>query len=262
LVGRISVDFENVESDEELAALLGTALIIAGMKNYSSDAKYEKFSGLNAKMTADYPRRKIVARVSDGYKAADREVVLGLFLSLLKGTVGSLPERARPYVKKYGEFSKRKSFYSLDESLKKLRGRKRRGNAKGTAHDLNAVLSRVIFSTGLYKDFEAIPASEKVLELPKVFWSREKSRRRLAFYDSAANQIVVSRLFDSPKVPEFVIQYLLFHELLHAKHDAHYERGESKRRIVHHGDFKKEERSFAQYGEAEEWLKKNLRWLR
>ncbi len=256
------MEIENAGTDEDLCALLGAALIIADARGYSSEARFEKFSGLNAKMSADFSQKRIVARVSDGYRAAGRGAVVGLFLFLLKGIFKRLPERAEPYLEKYAEFSKRRSFYSLDESLKRLRGRKRRGSAKGEAHDLNAVLSRTIFSTGLYRDFEAIPSSEKVLALPKVFWSREKSRRRLAFYDSAANEVVVSRLFDSEKVPEFVIQYLLFHELLHAKHDPYYERGETKRRMVHHGDFKKEERSFAQYDEAEKWLKQNMRRLR
>ena len=44
------------------------------------------------------------------------------------------------------------------------------------------------------------------------------ARNRLGHYDPAHNTIVISRVFDDPRVPRYAVEYILFHEMLHLKH--------------------------------------------
>jgi predicted metal-dependent hydrolase len=91
-----------------------------------------------------------------------------------------------------------------------------------------------------------------VLAKPALSWSAKRSRYILGRYDSIHNTIYVSRVFDSPQAPSFVLEYILFHEMLHVKHKTCIR---DCRVLVHTPEFKKEERSFARYREAKLWLK-------
>jgi hypothetical protein len=62
---------------------------------------------------------------------------------------------------------------------------------------------------------------------------------------------VISRSLDVPEVPEFLVEYVLYHEMLHVKHRP---RIISGRRINHHAAFRADERRFAYYAEAMAYL--------
>jgi hypothetical protein len=73
--------------------------------------------------------------------------------------------------------------------------------------------------------------------------------------------IRIHPLLDREFVPRWYIEYVVFHEMLHAfvpdKYDS------SGRRIVHHEGFLKREREFRFYRRAQEWERENLgRFLR
>ena len=74
----------------------------------------------------------------------------------------------------------------------------------------------------------------------------------LGHYDAAHNTIVVSRIFDGPKVPRYAIEYLMYHEMLHLKHPVRVRAG---RRCVHSREFQAEERLFPELEEAKAFLK-------
>ena len=90
------------------------------------------------------------------------------------------------------------------------------------------------------------------LDKPRLSWSARKSRFVLGRYDATHHTIFVSRLFDAPSVPVYVIEYVMFHEMLHVKHQS---RVRDSRIIVHTPEFKMEERNFPHYQEAKLWLK-------
>jgi hypothetical protein len=91
-----------------------------------------------------------------------------------------------------------------------------------------------------------------VLERPKISWSEKRSRHILGRYDSTHHAIFISRLFDSAAVPEFVVEYVMYHEMLHLKHQTQVK---DCRVVVHTPEFKKDERQFDRYEEARFWLK-------
>ena len=86
---------------------------------------------------------------------------------------------------------------------------------------------------------------------PQLSWSRVKARALLGHYDPAHHTIIISRIFDRPEVPRFLIEYLLYHEMLHIKHPVEHRRS---RRCFHSAAFRAEERSFPQFREAKRLL--------
>ena len=91
------------------------------------------------------------------------------------------------------------------------------------------------------------------LDRPRLAWSETRSRRILGRYDATHNTIFVSLLFDSPRIPDFVLDYVLYHEMLHVRHPS---RASNCRLISHTPEFRAEERRFKDYQKATEWIRK------
>ena len=87
---------------------------------------------------------------------------------------------------------------------------------------------------------------------PQLTWSRDHARNMLGHYDPAHNTIVVSRIFDSLRVPRFAVEYILYHEMLHLKHPV---KLRGSRRCIHGPEFQAEERQFPHLHEAKQFLK-------
>jgi hypothetical protein len=89
-------------------------------------------------------------------------------------------------------------------------------------------------------------------EVPKLSWSKEVARHRFGHWDPDHQAVVISQVLDDPKVPEFVLDYVLYHELLHILHPV--KMGAGSKRIVHSAAFKRDERRFPDWQEAEKWI--------
>jgi predicted metal-dependent hydrolase len=83
-------------------------------------------------------------------------------------------------------------------------------------------------------------------------WSQDHARNHLGHFDPAHNTIVVSRIFDRKKVPRFVLEYLVYHEMLHLKFPV---KLKGTRRCVHGADFQAEEKLFPRLEEVKTILK-------
>ena len=231
-------------SDNDLLVAFNSAAKILKLDGYYVKARFHGYAGLKSTVYAD-ANRIINAKVSDGFRGASDEAALGLAVELLsKAFRKGVPENAARFVRAYDEAFDGAGAMKLHDSLRRTRGRKRHGEAKGRAFDLQEVLGKVI---------REYPFTFNGVGRPEIHWSRNRSRQRLAFYDSAFNDIVVSRAFDSPRVPEYVVEYLVFHELLHAKHDVEFNDA-GRRKRVHHAGFKKDEKRFALFKEANSFL--------
>jgi hypothetical protein len=98
------------------------------------------------------------------------------------------------------------------------------------------------------------------LTLPKVptlSWSKTVSRHRFGHWDPDHDAVVISQVLDDPDVPEFVLDYVLYHELLHILHPV--KMGSGTKRIVHSAAFKRDERRFPRWKEGEEWIRRLAR---
>lgn len=84
---------------------------------------------------------------------------------------------------------------------------------------------------------------------------KNRSRCSLGLYYDTLKLIKIHRLLDNPLVPDFVIEFVVFHEMLHAVCPAYIdERGVHR---VHGAEFKRREESFYCYKEATEWIRKH-----
>lgn len=94
-------------------------------------------------------------------------------------------------------------------------------------------------------------------KVPTLSWSKTVARHRFGHWDADHNAVVISQVLDDPDVPEFVLDYVLYHELLHIMHPA--KMGSGTKRIVHSAAFRREERKFPRWPEAEKWITKLAR---
>jgi predicted metal-dependent hydrolase len=126
--------------------------------------------------------------------------------------------------------------------VRQMRGRKRIGTAQGRFYNLESVFDdlNVRFFYGL-------------LARPQMTWSRDHARNSLGHYDPAHNAIVVSRVFDHPRVPRSAVEYIVYHEMLHLKHPV---KLRGSRRCVHSAEFQAEERMFPDLERAKQFLQR------
>ena len=120
------------------------------------------------------------------------------------------------------------------------RGRKVVSTPRGSYYNLDrlfARLNRTYFGGKLTK--------------PILTWSQRRTRRILGHHDPVHNTIVVSKTLDSKDVPEWFVEYILYHEMLHVKHPARLING---RRYYHTSAFRADEHRFPYYAEAQRWL--------
>ena len=88
---------------------------------------------------------------------------------------------------------------------------------------------------------------------PTLAWSDESPRTRLGYYFAPLNLLVANKALDSTNVPRYVLEFVVYHELLH-----HIDRGGTNysRRIHHTKSFRQTEALFSHFDDAERWLRK------
>ena len=117
--------------------------------------------------------------------------------------------------------------------------------AGGHFHDLDAAFTRV----------NATYFGNRMPH-PALRWSHSPSGRKLGHYNFARDEVVLSVALDAPEVPVMVIDFVVYHELLHKQHGL---RRSGTRRIAHTAEFRRDERRFAQYAAVHAWLRQESR---
>jgi predicted metal-dependent hydrolase len=121
------------------------------------------------------------------------------------------------------------------------RGRKPRTfHAAGRYHNLETSFER------LNREYFA-----GSLERVSLSWSTRRSRHILGRYDSAHRAIYISRILDTADTPAYVVDYVLYHEMLHVRHQV---RSDGCRLVVHSAEFRRQEQHFNHYSAAKKWL--------
>jgi hypothetical protein len=179
-------------------------------------------------------------RISDALRGAPQKIFEAAAAILL----GRLYRRkvAPELLAAYREFS-----YAASTRLKLLRLRRQRVRRSeqrpaGKHHDLV-----LLFDQLNRKYFQG------ALPRPRLGWSRREWRTQLGCFDPALGQIVINRQLDRETVPEFVVAYVLYHEMLHQKHPVRFEHC---RRESHSRAFRMEEMKFAEYPRAMNFLER------
>jgi hypothetical protein len=89
------------------------------------------------------------------------------------------------------------------------------------------------------------------LERPNIGWSARSWRRQFGCYDPGPNQILLNRRMDQPRVPRVVVEYVLYHEMLHVKHPT---RRSGCSLLSHSSEFRAEEKLFPEFERARKIL--------
>lgn len=91
------------------------------------------------------------------------------------------------------------------------------------------------------------------LPMPTLRWSRRISQRKLGHYSPATDTVEVSKSLDQPGVPGVIVDFIMYHELLHKSLGVKMVNG---RRMAHTAAFRRAEQRFKQYDQAAAWMKK------
>jgi len=90
------------------------------------------------------------------------------------------------------------------------------------------------------------------LSQPRLVWSSRRSKRRLGYYHPEINTIAVTKKLDDKKIPRLLVEYVLYHEMLHQHFGIKNHNG---RRYAHTSAFRIAERKFKHHQEAENLIK-------
>jgi len=118
-------------------------------------------------------------------------------------------------------------------------------HAKGAVHDLDRIFTEV--NRAYFKG---------ALSRPRLTWNKTFTQRKVGHYDPLTDTVMISASLDHPDAPVFVVAFVLYHELLHKVHGADWRNGRAR---VHTPEFRRDERRFQGYQQAEAWLTK---WIR
>lgn len=105
----------------------------------------------------------------------------------------------------------------------------------------------------LEKLFEELNAKyfAGTLPRPNIGWSARSWRRQFGCYDPGPNQILLNRRMDREGVPPVVVEYVLYHEMLHVKHPT---KRSGCSLISHSREFRQEEKRFPGFERARKML--------
>jgi hypothetical protein len=147
----------------------------------------------------------------------------------------------RKFLADYREFAHEPQIRERVFTARRGRGRRIAHHPAGKFYDLGALfdqLNRRYFAA--------------TLPTPRLGWSTRRWRSMLGCYDAALDQIVLSKDLDRKNIPGYVVEYILYHEMLHIKHP---QRSVNCRLESHSAKFRADEKLFTDY-------KKAIRFLR
>jgi predicted metal-dependent hydrolase len=203
------------------------------------ELKVDFFAFTGIKNTIRMREGRLLVRLSDLLEGAPASILQAIAHILLAKMYRKPIEREA--ATRYRRYISSHDITRKAHLLRQMRGRKHLHSAQGRTYDLEAVFEDLNsrFFHGL-------------LARPQLTWSRNHSRNSLGHYDPAHNAIVVSRIFDHPRVPQYAVDYIVYHEMLHLKHPV---RLRGSRRCVHSAEFQAEEKLFPQLEEVKRFLR-------
>lgn len=188
--------------------------------------------------TIEWNRKSINVKVSQYFQDAPIKIIKILAIILLaKVYKFKIDSNFRQIYKKYSE--------ELQSNIPKPKRRNlQHYNPQGKYFNLAEIFDSI---NELY--------FSKKLNIGTIGWSQNKSYSRLGFYDKERDLLVISKIFDSKKVPLKVVEFLVFHEMLHIYIPSKSKNG---RRRIHTQKFRQMEQSFPEFYSIDKWIKKKI----
>ena len=178
-------------------------------------------------------RDAVLLKVHQGFQNGDRQVWQAVLQGALAGHTPSSEQVFR-------EFADSEEFSEVLFELESFAAPPA-PPVRGRAHNLDESFARVnaaYFGNQMPK--------------PALVWNRTLTARKFAHYQPSRDTVMMSVTLDDPAVPASVVDFVMYHELLHKKHGSLIVNG---RRLAHSPAFRAEERLYAGYHDAERQLK-------
>ena len=211
------------------------------LDNADIEVRFYPYAGLHH--TIRVRSGRVYVRLSDVFESAPPDVMRALAFLL----VARLLSRKAPpaHEKVYRAYAYSPNVLRASDIARQKRGRKVISSARGKVYDLTELFERI---NRRYFDNE--------IEKPVLTWSKRRAKRILGHHDAVHNTITISKALDARDVPEWFVEYILYHEMLHIKHPAKFING---RRYYHTPAFRSEEQRFPRYQASQEWLDRVVR---
>lgn len=91
------------------------------------------------------------------------------------------------------------------------------------------------------------------------FSMRKRSRVTFGLYHDPLKLIKINRLLDSPSFPDYLVEYVIYHEMVHYVCPSYYDAQGVHR--IHSREFKELEMQYQHYHLAQEWIKEHTEYL-
>ena len=207
--------------------------------SYKIKAEFYPYS--NLKITLRLRKNCMHIRMSDILMDAPDEVLEAAAYSIIPKILKlKIQDQYREI---YRNYIYSKKIRHKKKETRRVRANKNLSDPCGNNYDLNEIfieINKIYFNSNLKK--------------PILTWSKTKSRVRLGHYDPDLNILVISKKLDNKQVPKLIIDYILYHELLHMVYPGKYLNGKW---TVHTKEFKNAEKEFKDLKTAKEWIKNN-----
>jgi predicted metal-dependent hydrolase len=204
------------------------------------ELKVEFFAFANVNNTIRLRDGKLLVRLSDLLEGAPEGILRAIAHILLAKMYRKAIDRS--YAARYRKYVGSHEIVRKAHLVRQMRGRKLLRSPRGHSYDLDCIFEEL--NTRFFHGLMA---------RPRMSWSQTKTRRILGHYDPAHNAIIISRIFDHPAVPRYVLEYIVYHEMLHLKHPV---KLRGSRRCVHSAEFQAEEKLFPRAVDANAFLKR------
>lgn len=180
----------------------------------------------------------LFVRFSDLLQRAPLEVLEGAGALLIARVYRRRVDRS--LIQPYLSYARSDRTRGRISRMRRRRVRLARTPPQGRHHDLASLFDRLN-----HKYFSG------ELQRPHIAWSSRGWRRQFGCFDPGPNQIILNRRMDHPGVPQFVVEYVLFHEMLHVKHPT---RRSGCTLVSHSPEFRREEKRFEHFRVARKFL--------
>lgn len=187
-----------------------------------------------------------IRRREDAVYVRFSDLLQGAPLEVLEGAAALLLARiyrrkaARGLIQPYLEYARSDRTRGRISQMRRRRVRLAASGPRGDHFDLQKI-------------FDDLNARYFAGALPRPYigWSARRWRRQFGCYDPGPNQILLNRRMDHPRIPHVVVEYVLYHEMLHVKHPT---RRSGCSLVSHSKEFRAEEKRFAEFERARKIL--------
>lgn len=188
---------------------------------------------------AQLQKQAVVITLHEGYIGAPDGVIQALIQSLFDraGKAACAPAKAYTAGEEFNEIALSLAAICDNDPI----------SAAGRIYHLNDVFERV--NRGYFKG---------KMSRPRLTWSKALTRRKMGHYQPSTDTVLISLTLDNPRMPEYLVDFVMYHELLHKHLGMKVVGG---RRYAHTRAFRTAEKRFTRYEDVQKILRQFSRTL-